>query len=209
MLTEKIQGETTMTKPADDLEAIRLIIQALEPFDPKDRERIIRWATEKLGMTAVPAIPGPGSAPSAIAPVSMPSIAPLGGAYAVGAGKDVRSFVMAKKPKSDNQMTAVVAYFYHFEAPAAERKDSIGKEELVDACRKSERKRPARPEQVLVNAYHAGLLDKAGSPGQYRLNSVGENLVAMVLPEQNSSTSNSSRSSKGINRRRVAKKRAK
>jgi hypothetical protein len=84
-------------------------------------------------------------------------------------------------------MAAVVAYYHHFEAPLSDRKDSIGKEDLVDACRKSDRARPKRPEQVLVNAYHAGLFDRAGKAGQYRLNSVGENLVAMVLPEQGAS----------------------
>lgn len=166
-----------MTKPADDLEAIRLVIQALEPFDSKDRERIIRWAAEKLGMTP------PSASLSHIISQAGVTQTPAAGVVP----KDIRSFVMAKNPKTDNQMAAVVAYYYHFEAPATERKDSIGKEELIDACRKSDRKRPARPEQVLVNTYAAGLLDKAGSSGKYRLNSVGENLVAMVLPEQDSS----------------------
>jgi hypothetical protein len=116
---------------------------------------------------------------------------------------------MAKHPKSDNQMAAVVAYYYHFEAPAADRKDSIGKGELIDACRKSDRNRPARPEQVLVNTYHAGLLDKAGPAGQYRLNSVGENLVAMVLPKQNASGKPAHRKSKGSGGKQVAGKKTK
>ena len=85
--------------------------------------------------------------------------------------------------KSDNQFAAAVAYYYKFEAPADQRKDAINAEDLVDACRKAQRKRPNKPGQVLVNALHQGLLDKA-ERGQYRINSVGENLVAMVLPSQ-------------------------
>jgi hypothetical protein len=195
-----------MTKPADDLEAIRLVIQALEPFDSKDRERIIRWAAEKLGMPAVPALTMPAALPPAAGP--SPLHHPAGGVPHVTAAtaKDIRSFVAAKHPKSDNQMAAAVAYFYHFEAPPAERKESIGKEELIDACRKSDRKRPARPEQVLVNTYHAGLLDKAGSAGQYKLNSVGENLVAMVLPEQGSSPAQQARKPRESGRRKAAKR---
>ncbi|HAF95182.1 MAG: hypothetical protein A2X34_08825 [Elusimicrobia bacterium GWC2_51_8] len=197
------EGEKTMTKPADDLEAIRIVIQALEPFDSKDRERIIRWAAEKLGMSSSPTL-APASASTLAAPQHPAAVLP---AAAGSVSKDIRSFVMTKKPKSDNQMAAVVAYFYHFEAPPAERKDSIGKEELMDACRKADRKRSPRPEQVLVNTYHAGLLDKAGSAGQYRLNSVGENLVAMVLPEQITTDATSSRKSKGKRAtRRVTKK---
>ena len=164
-----------MTKPPDDFEAVRQVIEALEPFDPKERERIIRWAAEKLGMVAAP------SASSGAAALNTPA---RPGVLLPAVPKDIKSFVLQKNPRSDNQMAAVVAYFHHFEAPPSERKESIGKEDLIDACRKSDRKRPKRPEQVLVNTYHAGLLDKAGTAGQYRLNSVGENLVAMVLPEQ-------------------------
>lgn len=167
-----------MAKPADDFEAVRLVIEALEPFDTKERERIIRWAAEKLGMHGAPAFTSSQS--------GFPPPAPASAQATAGAAsqRDIKSFVLQKNPRSDNQMAAVVAYYHHFEAPPQERKDWISKEDLIDACRKSDRKRPQRPEQVLVNTYHAGLLDRAGSPGQYRLNSVGENLVAMVLPEQ-------------------------
>ncbi|MHB2027020.1 MAG: hypothetical protein ACYCPQ_10390 [Elusimicrobiota bacterium] len=171
-----------MTKPVDDFEAVRLVITALEPFDPKERERIIRWAAEKLGMAAPPPASS-GAVDLSLTP--QPGVA-LPAGHAVP--KDIKSFILQKNPRSDNQMAAVVAYFHHFEAPPAERKESIGKEDLIDASRKSDRKRMKRPEQVLVNTYHAGLLDKAGKAGQYRLNSVGENLVAMVLPEQRAST---------------------
>ena len=171
-----------MTKPLDDFEAVRLVIEALEPFEPKERERIIRWAAEKLGMAASPPA-FPRATALSLSP--QPSVMlPAGPAVL----KDIKSFVSQKNPRSDNQLAAVVAYFHHFEAPPVERKESIGKEDLIDACRKSDRKRPKRPEQVLVNTYHAGLLDKAGTAGQYRLNSVGENLVAMVLPEQQTSS---------------------
>jgi len=195
-----------MTKPTDDLEAIRLVIQALEPFDSKDRERIIRWAAEKLGMAAIPAAGVPTGLPAAAS--SSPPHPPTGGVphVAVASARDIRSFVTAKQPKSDNQLAAAVAYFYHFEAPPAERRESIGKEELIDACRKSDRKRPARPEQVLVNSYHAGILDKAGSPGQYKLNSVGENLVAMVLPEQGTSAVQQARKSRDSGRKKATKR---
>lgn len=186
------------------------MIQALEPFDSKDRERIIRWAAEKLGMTPAPAL-------TALSSALPPTPAPFAAQRQTGAlpgpgipiSKDIKSFVLKRNPRSDNQMAAVVAYYHHFEAPAAERKDSIGKEELIDACRKSDRKRPARPEQVLVNAYHAGLLDKAGTAGQYRLNSVGENLVAMVLPEQGGATKTSAGKSKSVGRKRASERKTK
>ena len=181
-----------MTKPPDDFEAVRMVIEALEPFENKDRERIIRWAVEKLGM-ATAALPS-GTASLTLTPQTM--VTPLPSIPVTSTGpKDIRSFVLQKNPRSDKQLAAVVAYFYHFEAPLGDRRETIGKEDLIDACRKSDRNRPKRPEQVLVDAYHAGLLDRGGSAGQYRLNSVGENLVAMVLPEQGASSAPSHRKS--------------
>ncbi|MDI6449354.1 hypothetical protein [Anaerobaca lacustris] len=179
-----------MTKPNDDLEAVRTVVQALEPFDSKDRDRIIRWSREKLGMGSVTTQGALSGAPAGAAHGSTTKADTAGTApvAAIVGGTDLRSFVLAKSPKNNNHLAAVVAYYYHFEAPHAERREYISKEDLIDACRKADRERPARPAQVLVNAYGSGLLDK-GERGQYRLNSVGENLVAMVLPEGNDSTS--------------------
>jgi len=159
------------TPKADDLDAVRQLVETLQPFDDIERDRIVRWAREKLGMTTAPA--SPTTAPASLsAPVSSPAPA---------AGQDISSFVKAKDPKSDVHFAATVAYYYQFVAPASEKKDAITSEDLMDACRKVPWGRPKRPAQVLVNAYHDGVLDR-GERGQYRLNSVGENLVAMVLP---------------------------
>ena len=48
-----------MSSKPDDLEAVRSLADTLQPFASEDRERIIRWAREKLGMTAsvAPAVP--------------------------------------------------------------------------------------------------------------------------------------------------------
>ena len=37
-----------MAKKVDDLEAVRMVAAALEPFGELDRDRIVRWANEKL-----------------------------------------------------------------------------------------------------------------------------------------------------------------
>lgn len=172
-----------MEKQTDDFEAVRIVVQTLEPFDSKDRERIIRWAKEKLGM---PIDAQPGIA----APVPFHAPAEAKGTTQVHAtiqrarqGKDIKTFVSEKAPSSDRQLAATVAYYYAFEAPENERKDSIDKDDLIEACRKvGSRRRPTVPGQTLRNAAHAGYLDRT-ERGKYRLNTVGENLVAMVLPE--------------------------
>ncbi len=64
-----------MTKPTDDLEAVRIVAEALQGFDAGDQERIIRWAREKLGLVALPAQPPrPASVPAPpVAPIAQPA----------------------------------------------------------------------------------------------------------------------------------------
>jgi hypothetical protein len=70
-----------MTKPTDDLEAVRAVAEALQGFDASDQERIIRWAREKLGLAPSPAVqlpaatrqPPPAPAGEITAPPAAPS----------------------------------------------------------------------------------------------------------------------------------------
>ena len=41
-----------MSSKPDDLDAVRSLTDTLQPFSNDDRERIIRWAREKLGMVS-------------------------------------------------------------------------------------------------------------------------------------------------------------
>lgn len=165
-----------MAKPNDDLEAVRALIEALSGFDPAEQERIMRWAREKLGLS-------PASASPAAAPPSAPG-APGSGTPAARGGShtDIRSFIAAKKPQTDNQFAAAVAYYYRFEAPPAEQKQTINANDLQEACRKAGRDRLKKPIVTLFNAQKTGLLDKVGK-GEFAINTVGENLVAMTLPQ--------------------------
>jgi hypothetical protein len=163
-----------MTKPTDDLEAVRTIVEALEDFQTDDKERIIRWVLEKLKLSSVKlAQPQPSAAP-----VPQPGVAH---SHTSLAPKDLRTFVAEKMPKNDVQFAATVAFYHRFEAPADQRKDSVEAEDLRQACRLANRERLKDPLQTLNNACKLGLLDRA-SRGAFTINSVGENLVAMTLP---------------------------
>src|SRR5262249_4640821 len=143
-----------MTAKSDDLKAVRVLAETLEPFKTDERERIIRWACEKLGMSSAT-----NPMPAAVRPVSEVHAVPDLVAKPVTSG-DIKSFVAQKAPKSDVHFAATVAYFHQFVIPEGVRKASITKEDLVEACRQVDRKRPKRPAQVLVNAYYDGLFDR-------------------------------------------------
>lgn len=194
-----------MSKSMDDFEAVRVVVNTLEPFDSKDRERIIRWTKEKLGM---PISTSPiqtshveqPSTPSVEPDIVQQTISPAGRNRI-----DIKSFVSQKAPSSDRQLAAVIAYYYAFEAPENEEKDSIDKDILIDACRKAGVRRPTNPGQTLRNSAHAGYLDRAET-GKYRLNSVGENLVAMVLPDGSAQSVKKTTKKKASKKKKTAKK---
>lgn len=70
---------------------------------------------------------------------------------------DIKKFVTEKAPRSDVHFAATVAYYHRFKAPENQRKDSITKEDLVEACRQVDRKRPKGPAHVLVSLREARL----------------------------------------------------
>lgn len=176
-----------MTTHVSDFEAAKSVADQLAGMDKERQERVLRWVAESLGLQHFST--GPVSTPNrgAIAPVVVadPRIAPGVQARAVGVS-DIKSFVESKKPKTDVQFAAVVAYFYRFEAPPEERKEAIDSRGLQDAARLAGRRRPPDAKTTLNNAKKAGYLDSAGR-GVFTINSVGENLVAMTLPGDGSS----------------------
>jgi hypothetical protein len=187
------------TKPPDDLEAVRAVAAALEGFDSSQQERIIRWAREKLGL----------STQISPAQTTVATAASLASPTAISSGKDLKSFVTGKNPKSDVQFAATVAYYYQFETSPQERKEQINSNDLQEACRLATRKRLKDPGQTLRNAHTLGLLDKGAQSGSFTINSVGENLVAMTLPAKLSTGVTATRDAKkrkGNAKRRVAKK---
>lgn len=171
----------------DDLEAVRTVTTALAGFSPEEQERVIRWAREKLGLA-----PAPRSLPEMASPQSPAAAIPGRPAQPSEAptpvARDLKTFVTAKRPKSDVQFAATVAYFYRFEAPPEQRRNEIDRTILQDACRLAGRKRLKNPLNTLNNAKTLGLLDSGSEPGKFAVNTVGENLVAMTLPSDSSSS---------------------
>lgn len=163
-----------MTEPSDDLEAVRNIVATLQAFEEKDQERIIRWAREKLGLSGH-AVSNPQTVQTTATDIHHES-----------RSTDIGTFVKSKNPQNDVQFAATVAYYFRFEAPENNQKETIASADLQEACRKANRTRLNDPATTLNNAYKLGLLDKGSERGNYSINSVGENLVAMTLPQQTS-----------------------
>jgi len=158
----------------DEFDAAKAIVATLKGLERQQQERALRFATETLGLT--PIAPHASASPVSATPVPAASTVPP----ATSARPlDIKQFTAAKAPKTDLQFAAVAAYYYRFEAPPEQRRDSINDASLKEAARLADRKRPSR--MTLNNAKNRGYLDGLGG-GDFRLNTVGENLVAVTLP---------------------------
>lgn len=158
-----------------EFDAAKSITETLKGMEKGQQERAIRWAMESLGLTSPQAlpttpVPAPTSTAAETPPIAIQAQTP-----------DIRTFVRSRNPKSDMQTAAAVAYYYRFVAPANERKETINGDDFAEAIRQiGGREQPKNPGKTLQNAKANGYLDAAGN-GQFRVNSVGENLVTMTL----------------------------
>ena len=169
-----------MTTSGSDFDAAKAVAEQLKDMEKERQQRILRWVAESLSLDL-------GIAPA----TERRAAETTAGRGATSSQKevplshqqpaDIKSFVDSKRPKSDVQFATVVAYYYRFEASAENRKDSIDAEVLQEAARLAGRRRPPKPLATLNNAKTLGYLDSP-ERGQFGINSVGENLVAMTLP---------------------------
>lgn len=163
-----------------DFMAAEEIKAILHGRDKIEQERIIRWVTESLGLVAAPnPTLGTAALPTGVSTIPQTNAQPLGSPPP--RSKDIKTFVKEKNPKSDVQFAAVAAYFYRFECSQGERKEAVVPKDLDDAGRQARGYSFKNARQTLDNGVMLGYFDRAGG-GEFRLNAVGENLVAMTLP---------------------------
>jgi hypothetical protein len=163
----------------EDFDTAKAVFERLKDVPAERRKRILNWVAEGLGIV-LQAAPVHPVAP-VFAPPTMTVLTPPSGYPAQGSTTDIKTFVASKAPKSDVQFAATAAYYYRFEAPAASHRETIDGDTLQEAARLAGRNRLPNPRVTLNNAKKQGYLDGI-SPGEFAINSVGENLVAMTLP---------------------------
>jgi hypothetical protein len=192
-------SQSTSSPPApgapNEFDAAKSIVEALKGLEKQQQVRAVRFASEHLGLNVV--TPAATAVPISDSQVHPPpsSLASTSAHPASSRTKDIKQFTVEKSPKSDQQFAAVVAYNYRFQAPDTDRRETISPTDLIEAARLVGRPRPPSPSMTLTNAKNAGYLDSAGH-GAYRLNTVGENLVAVTLPGDGSEQNARSRPAK-------------
>lgn len=157
------------------VKAISTVMEALTPLDQEAREHALDFVMKRLAINV--------GKPAPALPAAMSEHAPALHVPAPVAAMDIRTFAGLKEPKTLNEKVAVMAFFLAQVAPAEERRDFITSDDIKPYFIQAGFELPTGPANMtLTNAKNAGYLN-ALERGQYRLNSVGHNLVAHKLPK--------------------------
>jgi hypothetical protein len=158
-----------------ELDAIGVILRALETLDGESIQRVLDYVFRRLSIdhpNHVSTIPQKGILPVAVTTAD---------AGHQARQLSIRDLKEEKRPESANQMAALVAYYLSEKAPESERKDALNAADLEKYFKQAGFKLPKAIPQALPNAAAAGYFDATGN-GLYRLNPVGYNLVVHGLP---------------------------
>ena len=158
-----------------ELEAIKTILQTLGDLDDPIRKRVLSYVIGRMAIVLDPPIVNQvrsSLAQSSFEQLSLPT-----------QPTDIRQLKEEKLPSSVIEMTLLVAYYVSELAPLEERKSSINSTDLDKYLKQAKYPLPRSLKDVLPNSKKAGFLENV-SQGEYKLNSVGYNLVVHGLPRK-------------------------
>jgi len=185
-----------------EIEAIKAVLHALEPLPADVRASVLGYIVQRLQIVLEPSTQASTVGATAAIAGAAARILETGGEQQT-LPVHIKALKEQKKPRSANEMAALVAYFLANAAPKAERKDRITAKDVDTYFKIAEF--PLRKTQfTLPNAKAAGYLDAVGN-GEYKLNAVGHNLVVHSMPRDADGKAASRR--KPAKKARAAKKR--
>jgi len=157
-----------------EIDAIKVVLEALTPLSEKARVSVLDYVVKRLNVA--------GLASERQAPSQSPLPSPgAGEAVQKAPEKHIKTLRAEKKPRSANEMAALVAYYLGNVAPKDQRKTDVTREDIETYFKIAEFPLPNQPQVTLPNARNAGYFDSAGD-GKYKLNAVGYNLVVHSMP---------------------------
>lgn len=163
-----------------ELQAISAVLSALKDLSEAERSRVISYVLTRLEIsTAIKSETSSRLDQERDSSKEKWSPAEKGPSRP----KDIRTLADEKKPRSANEMAALVAYYLQYEADPAEKKDTISRADVDKYFHLAKFRKPKDATFTLVNSRNAGYLDSR-ERGTYSLNPVGYNLVVHKMPRK-------------------------
>lgn len=167
-----------------EVEAIKSVLSALAPLSPKARVSVLEYAMKRLDIITATVPPVGETPPAELHHLKGEVVSSVLGESSI----HIKEFKETKKPRSANEMAALVAYYLVNMAPQSERKETVNQGDMETYFKIAGYPLPKQIRVTLQNAKTAGYFDAVGS-GEYRLNAVGHNLVAHSMPRGSSAES--------------------
>jgi len=164
-----------------EVEAIKLVLKALEPLAPEVRTNVLEYVLRRLQVS----LSGVQTAASSLK--AQPTVIETTTTQAIdqsanqAAPTHIKELKEQKRPRSANEMAALVAYYLANVVAPKDRKDKITTKEIDTYFKIAEFPLPEQTKFTLQNAKAAGYLDSVGN-GEFKLNAVGYNLVVHSMP---------------------------
>jgi hypothetical protein len=151
-----------MTENTEDVElkAMKVLLSALSDLDGAARQRVLAYVFTRLDLQ-----PPVTEVESGLVETDTTEVPASSVRRPRGVVPTIIEFKEAKKPRSANEMAAVLAYFLQYEAPADERKDTVNKADLDRYFHLAKFRKPKDANFTLVNSKNAGYLDQRGRGG--------------------------------------------
>jgi len=183
-----------------EIEAIKAVLQVLEPLPSDVRASVLGYVLQRLQIVLAPSAQS-SDASTAITNAAAGTAETSGEKQAIPV--HIKILKEQKKPRSANEMAALVAYYLANVISKTERKEKISAKDIETYFKIAEF--PLTKTQfTLPNAKAAGYLDATGN-GEYKLNAVGHNLVVHSMPRSTDAKTTSRK--KPSKKARPAKKR--
>jgi hypothetical protein len=159
-----------------EIEAIRVVLGALTPLSEKARASVLDYVTHRLDL-----VPSPASSAKGLPTIAATQQAPVTPPVPGGTAQHIKQFKEEKRPRSANEMAALVAYYLGNVVPSEQRKATVNIKDIETHFKIAGFPLPRQLRVMLPNAKNAGYFDLVGD-GEYKLNAVGHNLVAHSMP---------------------------
>src|SRR5262245_31885714 len=142
-----------MAEPVDqEVEGIRAVLAALTPLSEAARSSVLEYVSNRLGEELQHA-PGEGDVPGTAPVEERPAVPRDQGPVHIKALKE------EKKPRSANEMAALVAYYLSNSAPPENRKTTVNQQDVETYFKIAGFPLPKQIRVTLANAKAAGYFD--------------------------------------------------
>jgi hypothetical protein len=142
-----------------ELKAMQTVLDALQPLDPEERQRVFDWLAAKLGLE----VGSSSGAPHGDGGGAGPRDGDLG---------TIKHFLKEKRPADDVARVTTLAYYLTHGKDQATYKTADLTKARVEAALAS-----FNMSRAVSNAQRSGYLTTAGGRGTYQVTSIGEALV--------------------------------